>query len=125
MALPTALMRAARDGDGDTILAWLHAPNVDVNAVNEPTGMILLMVIACHLNRTRAQDEAVGIALGFAVDGRGVRGAVVGGGEGRGVVGAAVVSGGVGRRVGLDVVGAAVGPIRGRMASNAAWPRTW
>ena len=58
MALPTALMRAARDGDGDTILAWLHAPNVDVNAVNEPTGMILLMVIACHLNSTASVQMA-------------------------------------------------------------------
>ena len=69
MAVPTAILEAARDGDRDRVLAWLDAPDVeetrDVNAVGEGD-VSLLMMIASRLDsdgrRPRpAPPERVGL----------------------------------------------------------------
>jgi DUF438 domain-containing protein len=33
MDVPTSILEAARDGDRDTVTAWLDSPGADVNAV--------------------------------------------------------------------------------------------
>ena len=76
-----------------------------------------------HVAHAALRMSAVGCAAGKFGHQRGV--VVVGVCEGTGVDGAGVVGAGVGRRVGVAVVGDAVGVTNGRMASKAAWPRTW
>ena len=61
MAVPTAILEAARDGDRDRVLAWLDAPDVeetrDVNAVGEG-GVTLLMMIASRLDSETSLELA-------------------------------------------------------------------
>ena len=52
MAVPAAtlegsILDAAREGDRDTVVAWLDSPGADVNAVGHD-GVSLLMVVACR-----------------------------------------------------------------------------
>ena len=51
MALPDAIMQAARDGDGDRVFAWLDAHEAaaprTVNAYHVGQGVTMLMAIAC------------------------------------------------------------------------------
>ncbi len=65
MAVPTAILEAARDGDRDRVLAWLDAPDVeetrDVNAVGETLGgrnLTLLMMVASRLDSERCLELA-------------------------------------------------------------------
>ena len=61
MAVPTAILEAARDGDRDRVLAWLDAPDVeetrDVNAVGEGD-VSLLMMIASRLDSETSLELA-------------------------------------------------------------------
>ena len=47
MAVPMAILDAAREGDRDTVVAWLDSPGANVNAVGHD-GVSLLMVVACR-----------------------------------------------------------------------------
>ena len=52
MAVPAAtlegsILDAAREGDRDTVVAWLDSPGANVNAVGHD-GMSLLMAVACR-----------------------------------------------------------------------------
>ena len=50
MDVPTSILEAARDGDRDTVTAWLDSPGADVNAVGI-SGVSLLMSVACRHSR--------------------------------------------------------------------------
>jgi hypothetical protein len=65
MAVPTAILEAARAGDRDRVLAWLDAPDVeetrDVNAVGETLGgrdLTLLMMVASRLDSETSLELA-------------------------------------------------------------------
>ena len=45
--LEGSILDAAREGDRDTVVAWLDSPGADVNAVGHD-GVSLLMVVACR-----------------------------------------------------------------------------
>ena len=47
MAVPMAILDAARLGDRETVVAWLDSPGANVNAVAHD-GVSLLMVVACR-----------------------------------------------------------------------------
>ena len=47
MAVPMAILDAAREGDRDTVVAWLDSPGADVNALAHD-GVSLLMVVGCR-----------------------------------------------------------------------------
>ena len=65
MAVPTAILEAARAGDRDRVLAWLDSPDVeetrDVNAVGETLGgrdLTLLMMVASRLDSETSLELA-------------------------------------------------------------------
>ena len=47
MAVPMAILDAARLGDRETVVAWLDSPGANVNAVAHD-GVSLLMVVGCR-----------------------------------------------------------------------------